>query len=138
VQVTKEEYTAKGAAALGAALQQQLRSEGLNPYYIPVGGSSALGVWGYLQAVEEIQQQTQQLGLKLDVIASVRRGVVITTHKLGSRSPSGLCCRSQGWGGGFGETVVAVLWALCQAQRDRTGRHTCDVCLHCMSYKLCS
>jgi 1-aminocyclopropane-1-carboxylate deaminase/D-cysteine desulfhydrase-like pyridoxal-dependent ACC family enzyme len=77
VQVTKEEYAANGAAALGAALQQQLRGQGLNPYYIPVGGSSALGVWGYLQAVEEIQQQTQQLGLKLDVIASVSTGVML-------------------------------------------------------------
>lgn len=70
-QVTKEEYAAKGATALGSALVQQLSSQGLNPYYIPVGGSSALGVWGYLQAVEELRQQTQELGLKFDVIASV-------------------------------------------------------------------
>lgn len=71
--MTKEEYAAKGAAALGAALLQQLTSaqQGLRPYYIPVGGSSALGVWGYLQAVEELRQQTQELGLSFDVIASV-------------------------------------------------------------------
>jgi hypothetical protein len=70
-QVTKEEYAAKGATALGSALLQQLRGQGANPYYIPVGGSSALGVWGYLQAIEEIRQQSQELGLSFDVIASV-------------------------------------------------------------------
>lgn len=71
-QVTKEEYAAKGAPALGSALLQQLRSQGANPYYIPVGGSSALGVWGYLQAIEEVRQQSQELSLTFDVIASVR------------------------------------------------------------------
>lgn len=71
LQVTKEEYAAKGATALGSALLQQLRGQGANPYYIPVGGSSALGVWGYLQAIEEVRQQSQELGLSFDVIASV-------------------------------------------------------------------
>jgi 1-aminocyclopropane-1-carboxylate deaminase/D-cysteine desulfhydrase-like pyridoxal-dependent ACC family enzyme len=52
-------------------LSQQLTGQGLKPYYIPVGGSSALGVWGYLQAVEEIREQTEQLGVSFDVIASV-------------------------------------------------------------------
>lgn len=61
---------------LGAALVQQLSSQGLNPYYIPVGGSSALGVWGYLQAVEELREQTQELGLKFDVIASVSGSLI--------------------------------------------------------------
>jgi 1-aminocyclopropane-1-carboxylate deaminase/D-cysteine desulfhydrase-like pyridoxal-dependent ACC family enzyme len=70
--VTKEEYAQHGAVALGAALSQQLVSQGHKPYYIPVGGSSALGVWGYLQAVDEIQQQSAELGLAFDVIASVR------------------------------------------------------------------
>lgn len=37
--------------------------QGLNPYLIPVGGSNALGTWGYLQAVEEIRQQTQGWGI---------------------------------------------------------------------------
>jgi 1-aminocyclopropane-1-carboxylate deaminase/D-cysteine desulfhydrase-like pyridoxal-dependent ACC family enzyme len=56
---------------------QQLKGEGLSPYYIPVGGSSALGVWGYLQAIEELRQQTEELGLSFDVIASVsaQRGI---------------------------------------------------------------
>jgi D-cysteine desulfhydrase len=55
--VTKEEYTRVGQAALGARLVEKLRSQGLNPYLIPVGGSSALGTWGYLSMMDELQQQ---------------------------------------------------------------------------------
>jgi 1-aminocyclopropane-1-carboxylate deaminase/D-cysteine desulfhydrase-like pyridoxal-dependent ACC family enzyme len=32
----------------------QLRSQGRHPLLIPVGGSNALGTWGYIQAVNEI------------------------------------------------------------------------------------
>lgn len=46
-QVTKEEYARYGGPALGELLAEQLRRErGLNPYVIPVGGSSSMGVWG--------------------------------------------------------------------------------------------
>lgn len=46
-QVTKEEYGRHGGAALGERLAAHLRRErGLNPFVIPVGGSSAMGVWG--------------------------------------------------------------------------------------------
>lgn len=45
-QVTKEEYGRHGGVALGERLAQQLRAEGHNPFVIPVGGSSPLGVWG--------------------------------------------------------------------------------------------
>lgn len=69
-QVTKEEYGRIGAAGLGAALAAQLTEQGRSPYFIPVGGSSALGCWGYLAAVEEIQQQARALGLQFDAIAS--------------------------------------------------------------------
>jgi 1-aminocyclopropane-1-carboxylate deaminase/D-cysteine desulfhydrase-like pyridoxal-dependent ACC family enzyme len=47
--------------ALGQQLLSQLRSQGRNPYLIPVGGSNALGTWGYLEAVEELRQQQQAL-----------------------------------------------------------------------------
>lgn len=47
LQVTKEEYGRYGGPALGERLAELLRRErGLNPYVIPVGGSSAMGVWG--------------------------------------------------------------------------------------------
>lgn len=45
-QVTKEEYGRYGSVALGERLAQQLRAEGHNPFVIPVGGSSSMGVWG--------------------------------------------------------------------------------------------
>lgn len=45
-QVTKEEYGQYGGPALGEKLAAQLRDQGLNPYVIPVGGSSSTGVWG--------------------------------------------------------------------------------------------
>ena len=57
--VTKEEYSGQGQAALGAALLTQLQAEGLNPVLIPVGGSSALGTWGYISAMAELKQQMQ-------------------------------------------------------------------------------
>ena len=45
-QVTKEEYGRFGGPALGERLAAQLRAQGLNPFVIPVGGSSSMGVWG--------------------------------------------------------------------------------------------
>lgn len=64
--ITKEEYAAKGGDALGAQLVQALRSGGARPYFIPVGGSNSLGCWGYLTAVEEIRQQSEELGFAFD------------------------------------------------------------------------
>lgn len=71
-QITKEEYARHGADSIGHLLVSQLTAAGHRPYYIPVGGSSALGCWGYLQAVEEMKQQVEQAGLTFDVIAAVR------------------------------------------------------------------
>lgn len=96
-QVTKEEYAAKGATALGSALLQQLRGQGANPYYIPVGGSSALGVWGYLQAIEEIRQQSQELGLSFDVIASACGSAGTTAGLALGAKLSGLCPSVEGY-----------------------------------------
>ncbi len=47
--MTKEEYGQHGSKALGEALVRQLQAQGKRPYLIPVGGSNALGTWGYLQ-----------------------------------------------------------------------------------------
>eukprot|EP00775_Hariotina_reticulata_P005603 gene5603-5841_t len=68
-QITKEEYAKFGAAKLGAALVSQLQSQGHKPFYIPVGGSSALGCWGYLQAIQEIKDQAKEIGVSFDAIA---------------------------------------------------------------------
>lgn len=71
IQITKEEYASIGATRLGEALVKQLQSEGKNPYNIPVGGSSPLGCWGYVQAIQEIEEQSKELEQHFDVIASV-------------------------------------------------------------------
>lgn len=47
--VSKEEYGRHGSTKLVDAVCETLRSEGLSPYAIPVGGSNALGTWGYVR-----------------------------------------------------------------------------------------
>jgi len=82
--VTKEEYTKVGSEALLQQLADQLRSQGKKPYCIPVGGSSPLGCWGYLEAVREIQEQAGDLGIT--DIALVCMSSVMTHH------PKALAC----------------------------------------------
>ena len=57
--VSKEEYARVGQTKLAALLAAQLTAAGKKPYVIPVGGSNALGTWGYLDAIAELQQQVQ-------------------------------------------------------------------------------
>ena len=57
-----------GSIALGKQLADELRSQGLNPCVIPVGGSNALGTWGYIEAVNEIQQQQPHSGRFTDIV----------------------------------------------------------------------
>lgn len=49
--------------AQALAVTEQLRSEGRNVYFIPIGGSSALGTLGYVRAAEEILAQCKVEGL---------------------------------------------------------------------------
>ena len=70
-QVTKEEYQSVGSVALGERLVERLRAAGRRPCLIPVGGSSGLGSWAYLEAVREIQAQ-QGDGRPFTDIAVVR------------------------------------------------------------------
>ena len=55
--VTKEEYARYGQSELGNRVVDKLRSAGKNPYFIVVGGSSALGTYGYVNCVQELEQQ---------------------------------------------------------------------------------
>ncbi|CAN0029765.1 unnamed protein product, partial [Phaeothamnion confervicola] len=50
-------YRREGANALGERVCAGLRAAGRRPYYIPVGGSNALGTWGYLEAADELRLQ---------------------------------------------------------------------------------
>lgn len=49
---------------------EQLRAAGRRPCVIPVGGSSELGTWGYIDAVFEAKEQCDQLGLRIDRIVA--------------------------------------------------------------------
>ena len=68
-QVTKEEYTRIGSLALLAQLERELVAEGRKPYVIPVGGSNALGTWGYLEFVRELRDQIEGTGVDDIVMA---------------------------------------------------------------------
>ena len=57
-QVTKEEYVRHGSTHLGNLVVKELQDKGKNHLLIPVGGSNATGTWGYLQFMQELQQQT--------------------------------------------------------------------------------
>lgn len=46
--------------------------QGKNPYVIPVGGSSALGTWGYLEAAREMEEQLQAAAITDIALVSQR------------------------------------------------------------------
>ena len=62
--VSKEEYAAAGDGGfpLLQELAERLRKDGeiKSPYLIPLGGSNALGAWGYLEASREIMEQAPE------------------------------------------------------------------------------
>lgn len=53
--ITPSNYAQVGSERVCAQLAEELREEGRNPYVIPLGGSNALGAFGYLECVEEIK-----------------------------------------------------------------------------------
>ncbi|KAL4457486.1 hypothetical protein ABPG75_012351 [Micractinium tetrahymenae] len=96
-QVTKEEYGRYGGPALGERLAEQLRRErGLNPYIIPVGGSSATGVWGYLDMIHELEQQIAGQGFT-DIAMACGSGGTTAGIALGNHL-SGLGLRVHAYG----------------------------------------
>ena len=62
---TKEEYGKHGSERLGQMVAEELSSRGKRPYVIPVGGSNALGSWGYIEMVRELQGQMREAGAGL-------------------------------------------------------------------------
>ena len=52
--VSTAQYAQYGSQHLTSQLAEQLRDAGRNPYVIPVGGSCALGSFGYMECVREI------------------------------------------------------------------------------------
>ncbi|PSC68993.1 pyridoxal phosphate [Micractinium conductrix] len=96
-QVTKEEYGRFGGAALGERLAEKLRSErGLNPFVIPVGGSSSMGCWGYVEMMHELEQQIAGQGFT-DIAMACGSGGTTAGIALGNHL-SGLGLRVHAYG----------------------------------------
>eukprot|EP01038_Epipyxis_sp_PR26KG_P016816 gene16816-23017_t len=57
--VTPSTYAQIGSDNLLKLLEEQLQSEGKNPYLIPVGGSNSLGSFGYMECIQEIINQQE-------------------------------------------------------------------------------
>ena len=51
-------------------IMEDLRQEGHTPYFIPVGGSVALGCLGYVNCIQEITRQAEALQVSFDAIVS--------------------------------------------------------------------
>jgi len=73
---TPEELNSHGGLdTLLSSFANHLRKEGKNPYIIPLGGSNALGIWGYLEVANELLTQLQQQSLTIhDVVVSLGSG----------------------------------------------------------------
>ncbi|XP_044476357.1 putative D-cysteine desulfhydrase 1, mitochondrial isoform X2 [Mangifera indica] len=85
--ITKEEYGKIGSVTLTNILKEKLQKEGRKPYVIPVGGSNALGTWGYIEAIREIEQQLLMGAQKLkfdDIVVACGSGGTIAGLSLGS------------------------------------------------------
>ena len=59
--VTPATYATIGSASLTSQLKTQLEMEGKKPYVIPVGGSNPLGSFGYMEMINELNQQAAAL-----------------------------------------------------------------------------
>lgn len=53
---------------LARELQNNYRATGNSAYFIPVGASDEVGLWGYIAVCRELQQDFQRLGLNPDTI----------------------------------------------------------------------
>ncbi|XP_054815965.1 putative D-cysteine desulfhydrase 1, mitochondrial isoform X2 [Prosopis cineraria] len=57
--VSADEFLEFGKETLTNILKEKLIKEGRRPYIIPTGGTNSLGIWGYIEAIREIEQQIQ-------------------------------------------------------------------------------
>ncbi|KDP37415.1 hypothetical protein JCGZ_07942 [Jatropha curcas] len=85
--ISKEEYAQIGSVTLTNILKEKLLKEGRKPYVIPVGGSNAIGTWGYIEAIKEIEQQVHASTGRLkfdDIVVACGSGGTIAGLSLGS------------------------------------------------------
>jgi L-cysteate sulfo-lyase len=82
-----------------AELADEVRSRGGKPYYIPGGGSNAVGALGYVNAGLELLQQANDQGLRIDCV---------TTGTGSTGTQSGLVCGLEGANSGIDVLGICV------------------------------
>lgn len=86
--VSEEDYSRVGRVALTNIMKDKLLSEGRKPFVIPMGGSTSLATWGYIEAIREIQQQLQKgndWAALDDIVVACGSGCTSAGLALGSR-----------------------------------------------------
>ena len=104
------------------AVTQRLRAQGHRPYFIPGGGSNAVGALGYACCAQEILQQCRDSGQSFQWLVTptgstgTHAGLVAGLHALGSELPvMGISVRQKQ------ERQVGAVHALVQATSDMLG-----------------
>jgi D-cysteine desulfhydrase family pyridoxal phosphate-dependent enzyme len=75
---------------VAAGVVEELRAAGRSPYLVPVGGSNGLGVIGYAQALFELVEQAEALGLAPTAVLAAsgsggtQAGLVLAAAALGA------------------------------------------------------
>lgn len=69
IQMSRQEYGRYGSQAMIEKTCERLQQQNRRPYAIPVGGSNGLGTWGYLEAIEEINTQLNDMQLQITDLA---------------------------------------------------------------------
>ena len=71
----------------------ELRAAGENVYVIPGGGSNPVGALGYVSCAQELMQQADDMGLKIDLLvtatgsAGTHAGLVVGLHGINAQIP---------------------------------------------------
>ncbi len=73
-------------------LGSELVADGRRPYLIPTGGSNAVGVMGYVAAMDELANQMRSSGARFDTM-------VLATGSGGTQAGLAVGARSVGWSG---------------------------------------
>ena len=72
---------------------EELRAAGAKAYVIPGGGSNRVGALGYVSCAQELMQQADEMGLKIDLLvtatgsAGTHAGLVVGLHGINAQVP---------------------------------------------------
>jgi len=122
--VTKSEYVSHGSDSLVVRKLAQLKEAGMSPYGIPVGGSTPLGAWGYIEFVRELNQQlTEAKETVTDIVLACgsggsAAGIALGVHLSGmkARVHAIIVCDSRDYFLAHVQHTIAALGADCRAE----------------------